>query len=177
VRCTRCREHEAELEIALEELRSAFADTAPVEAPAEKPAVKKPRAQLRVVPAPPLLPAAPEPPAIEEPAAVEELPPVEEPAAIEAPAALEPLPPPDEPVPFPAPPPAPPLPVPLPPAAMARHQRIRAALPVAVAVLIAVGLIAAAIALLSRIGDDPGARAPWDAPNAPLVHPPPLNDQ
>jgi hypothetical protein len=64
-----------------------------------------------------------------------------------------------------------------PPAAAARHQRIRAALPVAVAVLIAVGLVAAAIALLSAFGADPNIRAPWDGPDAPVVHPAPISGQ
>jgi hypothetical protein len=61
--------------------------------------------------------------------------------------------------------------------APARHQRIRAALPVAVAVLIAVGLVAAAIALLSAFGGDGSVRAPWDAPDAPVVHPAPISGQ
>jgi hypothetical protein len=146
-RCARCREHAAELEIALEELRSTFA----AEPPAAKPA-EAPRARLRVVPAPPRLPAAAEPPA-PEPVPVEAAAP---PPAVEPPATEI---------------------APLPPATVARHQRIRAALPVAVAVLIAVGLIAAAIALLSTIGVDAGLRAPWDASNAPIVHPAPLSDQ
>jgi hypothetical protein len=88
------------------------------------------------------------------------------PAPVE-PAAREP-----EPEPAPAP-----LPAPRRSAAVARHQRIRAALPVAVAVLIAVGLVAAAIALLSAFGADTNVRAPWDGPDAPVVHPAPLNDQ
>jgi hypothetical protein len=173
-RCTRCREHGAELEIAVEQLRSTFAtprvrrirdtqrprtDTSPVEPPVAEPAAA-PRARLRVVPAPALLPAAPEPPAIEEPAPITALPSKADPAPVD----------------FETPPPAP-LPVPAPRATPDRHQRIRAALPVAVAALIAVGLIAAAIALLSTIGDDSGARAPWDAPNAPIVHPTPLSEQ
>jgi hypothetical protein len=63
------------------------------------------------------------------------------------------------------------------PAGIARHQRIRAALPVAVAVLIAIGLVAAAIALLSAFGADPNVRAPWDSPDAPVVHPAPVSGQ
>jgi hypothetical protein len=63
----------------------------------------------------------------------------------------------------------------VPPATPARHKRIRAALPIAVAVLIAIGLIAAAIALLGYNNDN--ARAPWNAPNAPVVHPAPINGQ
>jgi len=57
----------------------------------------------------------------------------------------------------------------------ARHERIRAALPIAVAVLVAIGLIAAAIALLGYNNDN--ARAPWNAPNAPIVHPAPISGQ
>jgi hypothetical protein len=74
--------------------------------------------------------------------------------------------------PAPAEPPAPLLEKAAPP----EHRR-RAALPVAVAVLIAVGLVAAAIALLSAFDDDSPVRAPWDTPNAPIVHPPPISDQ
>jgi hypothetical protein len=74
-------------------------------------------------------------------------------------------------------PPAAELDRPRPAAAVARHQRIRAALPVAVAVLVAVGLVAAAIALLSAFGADENVRAPWDGPDAPVVHPAPISGQ
>lgn len=82
-------------------------------------------------------------------------------------------------------PPAPQLPpAPEPPSAtpgtvppVARHDRVRAALPVAVAVLVAIGLVAAAIALLSAFGGDDNLRAPWDMPNAPVVHPAPISGQ
>ena len=65
----------------------------------------------------------------------------------------------------------------VPPVAPARHDRdrIRAALPVAVAVLIAIGLVAAAIALFGYHNDN--VQAPWNAPNAPVVNPPPIGDQ
>jgi hypothetical protein len=109
------------------------------------------RARLRVVPPAPLLPPAPEPVALSAPEPPAEIATPEPPAEIAAPEA--------------------------PPAAAARHQRIRAALPVAVAVLIAVGLVAAAIALLSAFGADPNIRAPWDGPDAPVVHPAPISGQ
>jgi hypothetical protein len=163
-RCARCRTHDTELAAALAELRAGFAEpepVAPAPAPADEP---KPAARLRVVPPAPLLPQAPEPaalePAPEPPAVIEpapEPPAVIEPAA-EPPAVI------DE-------PPA------LVPAAAVRHQRIRAALPVAVAVLIAIGLVAAAIAVLSAFGADPNVRAPWDGPDAPVVHPAPISGQ
>jgi anti-sigma factor RsiW len=159
-RCSRCRTHESELTAALDELRAGFAA---IEAAPEPPAVEAapPRARLRVVPPAPLLPPAPQPPALEAPP---------EPPAIEEP---------------------PPAPVtkfpdggkfvtqapPARPAAVARHQRIRAALPVAVAVLVAVGLVAAAIALLSAFGADENLSAPWDGPDAPVVHPAPISGQ
>jgi hypothetical protein len=171
-RCSRCRTHEAELNAALDELRAGFAEVEPepeaeppaVEAAPEPPAVEPapPRARLRVVPVPPLLPPAPEPPALEAPAAPAPLPPAEPPAEVEPPAAE---------------PPAAELDRPRPAAAVARHQRIRAALPVAVAVLVAVGLVAAAIALLSAFGADENVRAPWDGPDAPVVHPAPISGQ
>jgi hypothetical protein len=77
----------------------------------------------------------------------------------------------------PAPRPEPPAVAPPVAATTLRHQRIRAALPVAVAVLIAVGLVAAAIALLSAFGADQTTRAPWDSPDAPVVHPAPISGQ
>lgn len=59
----------------------------------------------------------------------------------------------------------------------APHQsRARAALPIAVAALIAIGLIAAAIALLGYRHDDNNT-APWNAPNAPVVQPAPISAQ
>jgi anti-sigma factor RsiW len=180
-RCSRCRTHEAELNAALDELRAGFAEPEPepeaeppaVEAAPEPPAVEAgpeppavepapPRARLRVVPSPPLLPPAPEPPTLEAPADPAPLPPAEPPAEVEPPAAE---------------PPAAELDRPRPAAAVARHQRIRAALPVAVAVLVAVGLVAAAIALLSAFGADENVRAPWDGPDAPVVHPAPISGQ
>jgi anti-sigma factor RsiW len=171
-RCSRCRTHEAELNAALDELRAGFAEPEPepeaeppaVEAAPEPPAVEPapPRARLRVVPSPPLLPPAPEPPTLEAPADPAPLPPAEPPAEVEPPAAE---------------PPAAELDRPRPAAAVARHQRIRAALPVAVAVLVAVGLVAAAIALLSAFGADENVRAPWDGPDAPVVHPAPISGQ
>jgi anti-sigma factor RsiW len=180
-RCSRCRTHEAELNAALDELRAGFAEPEPepeaeppaveaapepaaVEAGPQPPAVEPapPRARLRVVPSPPLLPPAPEPPALEAPADPAPLPPAEPPAEVEPPAAE---------------PPAAELDRPRPAAAVARHQRIRAALPVAVAVLVAVGLVAAAIALLSAFGADENVRAPWDGPDAPVVHPAPISGQ
>jgi len=187
-RCSRCRTHKSELAAALDDLRAGVAgaeaepdpeppaiEAAPeppaVEAAPEPPAVQPapPRARLRVVPPAPLLPPAPEPPALEAPP---------EPPALDVP----PEPPPIEEPPAPVTnfpdggkfvtpaPPAQPVPV-------ARHQRIRAALPVAVAVLIAVGLVAAAIALLSAFGGDDNLRAPWDGPDAPVVHPAPISGQ
>jgi hypothetical protein len=148
-----------------------------------------PRARLRVVPVPPLLPPAPEPPALEAPAAPAPLPHAEPPAEVEPPAAQPPAaqppaaqppaeaePPAAQP-PAEAEPPAAELARPRPAAAVARHQRIRAALPVAVAVLVAVGLVAAAIALLSAFGADENVRAPWDGPDAPVVHPAPISGQ
>jgi hypothetical protein len=186
-RCSRCRTHEAELNAALDELRAGFAEVEPepeaeppaveavpeppaVEAGPEPPAVEPapPRARLRVVPAPPLLPPAPEPPALDAPAAPAPLPPAEPPAEVEPPAAQPPA---------EVEPPAAELDRPRPAAAVARHQRIRAALPVAVAVLVAVGLVAAAIALLSAFGADENVRAPWDGPDAPVVHPAPISGQ
>jgi hypothetical protein len=152
-RCARCRTHESELAEALEELRESFAE--PVREPA---AVKPPpaRARLRIVPEPALLPPAPEPPALEPPAP--EPPVLEPPVLVPVPEAVE-------------------LPVAAPRASPARRDRVRAALPVAVAALLAVGLIAAAIALLSQFGSDPDVRAPWDAPDAPLVNPAPISAQ
>jgi hypothetical protein len=189
-RCSRCRTHEAELSAACEALRAEFAAPEAVapepepERPAEEP--EAPRARLRVVPPVPLLPPAPEPPVLEAPdppAAIEPPePPAAEIPAPEPPAAIEPPEPPAE-IPAPEPPAAIEPPEPsaeidvIPPAAVARHQRIRAALPVAVAVLIAVGLVAAAIALLSAFGSDSHVRAPWDAPDAPVVHPAPISGQ
>jgi hypothetical protein len=151
-RCARCRTHESALAEALAELRESFAE--PVKAPA---AVAPPpaRARLRVVPEPPLLPPAPEPPVLEPRAP--------------APPVLAPAPEPEpDPVEVVAAPPA---------AVPVRRDRVRAALPVAVAALLAVGLIAAAIALLSQFGSDPNVRAPWDAPDAPLVNPAPISGQ
>jgi hypothetical protein len=193
-RCSRCRTHEAELNAALDELRAGFAEVEPepeaeppaVEAAPEPPAVEAgpeppavepapPRARLRVVPAAPLLPPAPEPPALDAPAAPAPLPPAEPPAEVEPPAEIVAAEPPAETV--AAEPPAAELDRPRPAAAVARHQRIRAALPVAVAVLVAVGLVAAAIALLSAFGADENVRAPWDGPDAPVVHPAPISGQ
>jgi Putative zinc-finger len=145
-RCARCRTHEHELAAALEELRTELAAEAkPIEEPR--------RAQLRVVPPRPLLPPA-------TPGTV--------PTVAPEPARTEPDRPTvtDELEPVVASPPAPTHP---------HHSRIRAALPIAVAVLIAIGLIAAAIALLGYNNDN--AQAPWNAPNAPVVQPPPLSDQ
>jgi hypothetical protein len=197
-RCSRCRTHEAELTTALDELRAGFAEVEPepdaeppaveaapeppaVEAGAEPPAVEPapPRARLRVVPAAPLLPPAPEPPALDAPAAPAPLPPAEPPAEVEPPAAQPPaeVDPPAAQPPAEVEPPAAELDRPRPAAAVARHQRIRAALPVAVAVLVAVGLVAAAIALLSAFGADENVRAPWDGPDAPVVHPAPISGQ
>ncbi|TML07186.1 MAG: zf-HC2 domain-containing protein [Actinobacteria bacterium] len=150
-RCSRCRIHEAELTAALEELEAAFA--AP---PAEQPAPT--RARLRVVPPAPQLPAAPEPAALGAHAAEgggSAAPPEpDRPTVVEEP----------EPVVAEIQPPTP-----------ASHKRIRAALPIAVAVLIAIGLIAAAIALFGYGNDT--ARAPWNTPNAPIVHPAPISGQ
>jgi Putative zinc-finger len=115
-----------------------------------KPVEEPRRAHLRIVPPRPLLPP-PAPPEPEPPTFEEELEPV-----------VTEIPPTTLPAPAYAPTPA-------------RHDRIRAALPIAVAVLIAIGLIAAAIALFGYHGDN--ARAPWNAPNAPVVNPPPLSDQ
>ena len=150
-RCARCRTHELELTAALEELRAELAaQTKPVEAP-------PPRAHLRVVPPRPLLPA-PAPPEPEAPTVVEE----PEPVVASHPAPTPPA-----------------TPGTVPPVAPARHDRdrdrIRAAVPVAVAVLIAIGLVAAAIALFGYHNDN--AQAPWNAPNAPVVNPPPIGDQ
>jgi Putative zinc-finger len=115
-----------------------------------KPVEEPPRAHLRIVPPRPLLP---EPPRTEPeaPTVEEELEPV-----------VTEIPPTTLPAPAHAPTPA-------------RHERIRAALPIAVAALIAIGLIAAAIALFGYHDDN--ARAPWNAPNAPVVNPPPLSGQ
>jgi hypothetical protein len=155
-RCARCRTHEAELAAAVQDLRAGFAAAPePVAPPAEE--SEPARGRLRVVPPAPLLPRAPEPPALE-PAALEPAP-----AAARLPTLVE------EPEPVVAE-----IQRPTPPT----HQRIRAALPVAVAVLIAVGLVAAAIALLSAFGGtDKNARAPWDRPGAPVVHPAPISGQ
>jgi hypothetical protein len=156
-RCVRCRTHEAELTAALEELQAAF-DAPPPQA-AEQP--EPPRARLRVVPPTPQLPAAPEPTAAPDPTA-----PAEPQRRIvdEEPLVAG----------HPAPTPGA-TPGTVPPVAPARHQRIRAALPIAVAVLIAVGLVAAAIALLGYNNDN--TTAPWNAPNAPVVHPAPISGQ
>jgi hypothetical protein len=176
-RCARCRTHEAELSAACEALRAEFAAPEPAapepepepEAPAEEP--EAPRARLRVVPPAPLLPPAPQPPALEalpEPPA--EIAPPEPPAASVRDSRDSPR--------SRVEPPEPPAEVEVArPAPVARHQRIRAALPVAVAVLIAVGLVAAAIALLSAFGSDSNVRAPWDGPDAPVVHPAPISGQ
>jgi hypothetical protein len=148
-RCARCRTHELELAAALEELRAELAAQAkPVEAP-------PPRAHLRVVPPRPLLPA-PAPPEPQAPTVVEE----PEPVVASHPAPTPPA-----------------TPGTVPPVAPARRDRdrIRAALPVAVAVLIAIGLVAAAIALFGYHNDN--VQAPWNAPNAPVVNPPPIGDQ
>ena len=145
-RCRRCRTHEAELTAALEELQAAFDAPPPQAAEQQEP----PRARLRVVPPAPQLPPAPAEP---ERRTFDEEPVV----------AGDPAPTPSA------------TPGTVPPVAPARHQRIRAALPIAVAVLIAIGLIAAAIALLGDNNDN--ARAPWNAPNAPIVHPAPINGQ
>ncbi len=177
-RCSRCRTHESELMTALGQLRATFAVPLEPAAPAaEEP--PPPRARLRVVPPVPALPPAPEPPALDAPEEPPEIAAPEPPPQIVAPPEPPAVEPPLEPAARePAPTPAPtPLPAPRRSAAVARHQRIRAALPVAVAVLIAVGLVAAAIALLSAFGADPNVRAPWDGPDAPVVHPAPLNDQ
>jgi len=145
-RCARCRTHEHELSTALEELCvELVAEAKPVEEPS--------RAHLRVVPARPLLPE-PAPPEPEPPTFVQEL----EPIVASQPAPTPPA-----------------TPGTVPTVAPARHQRIRAALPIAVAVLIAIGLVAAAIALFGYHGDN--ARAPWNAPNAPVVNPPSLSAQ
>jgi hypothetical protein len=154
-RCKRCRTHEAELTAALKELQAAF--DAPPRQAAEQP--EPPRARLRAVPPPPRLPPAPEP------AALEAAPPEAERRTFD-----------EEPVVAGHPAPTPgATPGTVPPVAPARHQRIRAALPIAVAVLIAIGLIAAAIALLGYNNDN--ASAPWNAPNAPVVHPAPISGQ
>jgi hypothetical protein len=154
-RCRRCRTHEAELTAALEELQAAF-DTPPPQV-AKQP--EPPRARLRVVPPAPQLPPAPEP------AALEAAPPEPEVRTFD-----------EEPfvAGHPAPTPSA-TPGTVPSAAPARHHRLRAALPIAVAVLIAIGLIAAAIALLGY--DNDNASAPWNAPNAPVVHPAPISGQ
>ena len=162
-RCARCGTHSAELDVALEELRAELA------APA-KPVEEPPPARLRVVPLPPLLPRAPdpEPEPVPEPVTHIDVAPPFAPAqpAPDRPTFVE------EPEPVvadtTAPTPARHTP--------ARHERIRAALPVAVAVLIAIGLIAAAIALLGYKHDD-NAQAPWNAPNAPIIQPPPISAQ
>jgi hypothetical protein len=154
-RCRRCRTHEAELTAALEELQAAF--DAPPPEPAEQP--EPPRARLRVVPPAPQLPPAPEP------AALEPAPPEPDRRTFDEEPVVA-----DHPAPTPSA-----TPGTVPPVAPARHQRIRAALPIAVAVLIAIGLIAAAIALLGYNNDN--ARAPWNAPNAPVVHPAPISGQ
>ena len=154
-RCARCRTHELELTAALEELRAELAAQAkPVEEP-------PPRAHLRIVP------------------------PRRTPARTGAARSRSRLqscrragarrgqPP------RPLTPPARSRPGDSPPSRRPRgmtRDRIRAALPVAVAVLIAIGLVAAAIALL-RLRHNDNAQAPWNAPNAPVVHPPPLSDQ
>jgi hypothetical protein len=145
-RCARCRTHDRELTAALEELRAELAAQAtPIEEP--------PRAHLRVVPPAPLLPPAPEP---TQPGAHA----AEGGGSANRPTVSEEL----EPVVA-----SPPAPTP------AHHSRIRAALPIAVAVLIAIGLVAAAIALFGYHNDN--ARAPWNAPNAPIVQPPPISAQ
>jgi len=154
-RCLRCRTHEAELTAALEELQAAF--DAPPPEPAELP--EPPRARLRVVPPAPQLPPAPQPAALEPAPREPERRTVEEEPVVAG---------------HPAPTPSA-TPGTVPPVAPARHQRIRAALPIAVAVLVAIGLIAAAIALLGYNNDN--ASAPWNAPNAPVVHPAPISDQ
>jgi hypothetical protein len=139
-----------------------------IAAPPEPPAVE-------AAPGPPAVEAAPEPPAVEAAPEPPPIAPAPEPPVVEPPVAEPPL----EPAarePDPTPAPAA-LPARRHTAAVARHQRIRAALPVAVAVLIAVGLVAAAIALLSAFGADTNVRAPWDGPDAPVVHPAPLSDQ
>ena len=152
-RCARCRTHSAELDTALEELRAELA--APV-----KPVVEPTPARLRVVPPPPQLP----------PATPGTVPTV---ARVDVPPPFAPA------HPAPSSPTlvqeavvvaASPAPTPV------HHSRIRAALPIAVAVLIAIGLIAAAIALLGYKHDD-NAQAPWNAPNAPNIQPPPLSAQ
>jgi Putative zinc-finger len=147
-RCSRCRIHETELTAALEELQAAL-----VEEP--KPVEQPPRARLRVVPPPPQLPPAPEPAALE---------PAPQEAERSTVVSVESV-----------PPVTPVTQGSVPPVTAARHQRIRAALPIAVAVLIAIGLIAAAIALLGYGNDN--ARAPWNSPNAPIVHPAPISGQ
>ena len=146
-RCARCRTHEHELTAALGELHAELAAEA-------KPVEEPPRAHLRIVPARPLLPEPPRPEP-EPPTFVQELGPVvaSQPAPITPPA----------------------TPGTVPTGAPARHDRIRAALPIAVAVLIAIGLVAAAIALFGYHGDN--ARAPWNSPNAPVVNPLPLSEQ
>jgi len=148
-RCARCRTHELELTAALDELRAELVAQA-------KPVGEPPRAHLRIVPRP-LLPA-PAQPKPEPPTVVEE----PEPVVASHPAPTPPA-----------------TPGTVPPVAPARHDRdrdrIRAALPVAVAVLIAIGLVAAAIALFGYHNDN--AQAPWNAPNAPVVNPPPIGDQ
>jgi anti-sigma factor RsiW len=163
-RCVRCRTHEAELTAALKELQAAFDDPPPEAAEQPEP----PRARLRVVPPAPQLPPPPEPAALGAHAAEgggAAAPPEHERRTVdEEPAVAG----------HPAPTPSA-TPGTVPPVAPARHQRIRAALPIAVAVLIAVGLIAAAIALLGYNNDN--TTAPWNAPNAPVVHPAPISGQ
>jgi putative zinc finger protein len=146
-RCARCRTHATELDAALETLRTELA------------APPKPvGARLRVVPPLPQLPRAPEP------VAHVDVPPPFAPAhpAPPSPTVVEEAPVATSAAPTPAPAPHP--------------SRIRAALPIAVAALIAIGLIAAAIALLGYRHDD-NKGAPWNAPNAPVVHPAPISAQ
>jgi Putative zinc-finger len=163
-RCRRCRTHESELTVALEDLQAAF-DAPPPELAEQH---ELPRARLRVVPPAPQLPPAPEP------AALEAAPPGAH--AAEGGGSAERRTFDQEPVVAGHPEPTPSAtPGTVPPVAPARHQRIRAALPIAVAVLIAIGLIAAAIALFGYNNDN--ARAPWNAPNAPVVHPAPISGQ
>ena len=152
-RCARCRTHATELDAALETLRTELATPPP----------KPVAARLRIVPPAPQLPAPATPGTVPTVARID-VPPPFAPAhpAPPSPTVVDEAPVATSAAPTPAPAPHP--------------SRIRAALPIAVAALIAIGLIAAAIALLGYRHDDNNG-APWNAPNAPVVHPAPISAQ
>jgi hypothetical protein len=161
-RCPRCEEHATLLAAARTDLRATFVAEPPQLPPApEPPALEEPKAQLRIVPPPP---PDPEPgPTVTaggkpSPTGTKDGPPV----AAEEPAAPEP-------------------PLPSPPLATPRAVRaVPAALKRAALLLVLLAALAAAGYGIAQVAGDATRdkqTAPWNAPDAPEVHPAPLADQ